>query len=102
MKAQDLIGHWVHSHEEDRDGEMVFRPASFSFPRSRGRDSFELQKDALVQRGHGPGDAATVKGGTWSLSDDGKLTFFDDSGTKAARVLAVLSVAPDRLTLRDE
>ena len=36
-------GTWTHSHEEDRDGITVFRPASFSFPRSRGRMSFSLE-----------------------------------------------------------
>lgn len=101
MKSQDLIGHWVHSHEEDSAGEMIFRPASFSFPRSRGRDSFELQADALIEHGPGPGDAATETRGTWSLSADGKLSFFRGPGKKASRVLNIASVEPDRLVVRN-
>src|ERR1041384_5695638 len=37
--------HWVHSHEEDTDTEMVLRPAGYKFPPSRGRSSFELKPD---------------------------------------------------------
>ena len=102
MKSQDLIGHWVHSHEEDSAKEMVFRPANFSFPRSRGRDSFDLKPDALIEHGPGPGDAATETHGTWSVSGDGELSFFHDAGKKAARVLKVVSAKPDRLVVRNE
>jgi len=35
MNVKDLSGHWMHSHEEDRDDELVFRPASHQFPRAR-------------------------------------------------------------------
>jgi len=38
-------GKWSHSHEEDHDGMMVFRPESFHFPRSRGRLAFVLEGD---------------------------------------------------------
>ncbi len=102
MKSQDLIGHWVHSHEEDSAKEMIFRPASFSFPRSRGRDAFELQPDALVEHGPGPGDAATETRGTWTVTADGALSFFRGGGKKAARVLKIASVQPDRLVVRND
>ncbi|MBI3301430.1 MAG: hypothetical protein HYZ72_05035 [Deltaproteobacteria bacterium] len=50
-----LHQHGVHSHEEDTDAEMVFRPATFNVPRSRGRTSFELKPDgSLVEGGIGP------------------------------------------------
>jgi hypothetical protein len=50
-----LAQKWVHSHEEDTDDEMVFRPASYAFPRSRGRNSFELEAGGqLVTSGIGP------------------------------------------------
>ncbi len=38
-----LAQHWVHSHEEDTEEEMVFRPASYPFPPSRGRKSLQLE-----------------------------------------------------------
>ncbi len=36
-----LCQRWIHSHEEDTDTEMVYRPADFAFPPSRGRTGFE-------------------------------------------------------------
>ena len=102
MKAQDLIGHWVHSHEEDSAKEMIFRPASFSFPRSRGRDSFELKTDVLIERGPGPADAATETLGTWSVSADGELSFFHGAEKKAARVMKIISAKADRLVVRND
>lgn len=50
---------WVHSHEEDSDEEMVFRPAAYELPPSRGRRSFELKPDGiLAEGGIGPTDPA--------------------------------------------
>ena len=52
-----LYQHWVHSHEEDTNTEIVFRPATYNFPRSRGRRSFELKTDGiLVEGGMAPDD----------------------------------------------
>jgi hypothetical protein len=42
---------WVHSHEEDSDEEMVFRPAAYELPPSRGRRSFELKPDGILAKG---------------------------------------------------
>ena len=102
MKAQNLIGHWVHSHEEDSPTEMIFRPARFNFPRSRGRTSFELQPGALIDHGVGPGDAATETRGTWSVSADGQLSLFHGAGKKPARVLKIVSAQKDRLVVRND
>lgn len=60
----------------------------------------ELQADALVERGPGPGDAATEKRGTWSVLENGELSFFRGAERKPARVLKVISVQPERLVVR--
>jgi hypothetical protein len=54
---------WVHSHEEDSDEEMVFRPAAYEFPPSRGRRSFELKPDGILAEG-GIGPTASFSAGT--------------------------------------
>ena len=102
MKPENLIGHWVHSHEEDSPTEMIFRPANFSFPRSRGRTSFELLPESLIDHGVGPGDAATETRGTWSVLPDGELSLFHGTGKKPVRVLRVVSAQPDRLVVRND
>ena len=88
-----LEGHWVHSHEEDTDAEMVFRPASQEFPRSRGRESLELRPDgSYVRRAPGPVDVPAETTGRWRLAGD-RLELADD-------VWELGTVAPDRLTVR--
>lgn len=92
---------WVHSHEEDTDTEMVFRPASFSFPRSRGRTSFELGSDGVLsESGIGPDDRRLRTAGTWKLEDDDKLTFYTGSQSVPHRVMHITSVDKNRLIVK--
>ena len=60
---------WVHSHEEDTEGERVFRPASYAFPPSRGRSAFELRADgSFGESAPGPTDRPEkTEGGRWKL-----------------------------------
>jgi hypothetical protein len=67
-----LAGSWVHSHEEDREGIQVFRPASYDFPPSRGRESFTLRPDGTAVAGlPGPDDRGiSTDAGNWQLHGD--------------------------------
>ena len=93
------MGHWVHSHEEDTDTEMVFRPASYAVPPSRGRRSFELRPDGTyLERAPGPVDVPVEAEGSWSLDGDRLLLgATSDRGREAWRVKVA---EDDRLTLR--
>jgi hypothetical protein len=92
-----LAGSWVHAHEEDQNGESVYRPASFELPPSRGRDAFELRADGtLLSRHPGPVDAPVEEEGTWELRGD-ELVLRHGG---ADEVLAVVSAEPDRLVVR--
>ena len=73
VRAENLEGHWVHSHEEDSDDEQVFRPASYRFPPARrGREAIELRPDGTyVESAPGPADAPEESGsGAWKLEGD--------------------------------
>lgn len=89
-----LLGHWVHSHEEDTATAMVFRPASFRFPPSRGRTGFELRGDhSLVEIALGAADVPTEATGRWELSEDQKeLRWFRARATRPYRTFTVHSV----------
>ena len=101
MPTDHLIRHWVHSHEEDSPTEMVFRPAAFAFPRSRGRASFELLADGtLIDHGIGAGDAVTETRGTWRESADGELGFYHGPAKKPAHALKIVRAERDRLVVR--
>jgi hypothetical protein len=92
---------WVHSHEEDHDDEMVFRPASFKFPPSRGRRSIDLRRDGTV--GHarpGPADRRQLSSGRWEI-DGHALKLFPAAGKTPSEVYRIASASPDRLVLRN-
>jgi hypothetical protein len=98
-----LHQHWVHSHEEDTDTEKVFRPATYNFPPSRGRKSFELKPDgSLVEHGIGPEDRARESKGTWKLEHDNILAFHLKSPSKPRQIMHILSADPDRLVIRKQ
>jgi hypothetical protein len=89
---------WVHSHEEDRAGDMVFRPSGFPFPPSRGRRAFELRSGGTL--GHaqpGPADRPALGEGRWEIEGD-TLKLFRESA--AVEAFHIASAAPDRLVLR--
>ena len=101
IKPGILHQRWVHSREEDTATELVFRPATFNFPRARGRTSFELKPDgSLVEYGIGPTDRRQITQGTWKLKDDEKLTFQRGLPADSHQVLRILSADKDRLVIK--
>jgi hypothetical protein len=94
-----LLRRWIHSHEEDEEGRMVFRPAGFAFPPSRGRSSFELRPGGvLIEGGPGPDDRPTETTGTWEVEGDDRLIL--RPGGQGTRTLVIASLEPDRLVVR--
>ena len=92
---------WVHSHEEDTETDTVFRPASYRFPPSRGRKTFELKAGGvLLQAGIGPADVPRQQQGTWRLISDDELAFYFTSGTGPHLVMQIVSLEKNRLVVR--
>ena len=70
-----LVGHWVHSHEEDSTGVRTYRPSTYPFPLSRGRERWEFRADGTaLHHPIAPADGLETHAGTWSLGDEGLLT----------------------------
>ena len=93
-----LLQHWVHSHEDDKGGEMVFRPASYDFPLSRGRRSLDLRAKGELHRGApGADDRPVTSQGSWTL--DGKTLDLTGPGG-APEKFEIVSVTPEKLVLR--
>ena len=40
-----IYKYWIHSHEEDTKDKKVYRPSTFEFPQSRGRDGFDIREN---------------------------------------------------------
>jgi len=92
---------WVHSHEEDTETEKVFRPASFAFPRSRGRSAMALKPDGgLVETGPGPTDRPQESQGTWKLAEDNTLSMYEKGQAKPKRTMKIVSLDQNRLVVR--
>jgi hypothetical protein len=90
----DLMRHWVHSHEEDSGDVRVYRPAGYDFPPARGRRGFELRPGGeLVLYGPGATDRPEAATGRWSASGSGRVRLGDEE-------VEIVSVSSDRLTLR--
>jgi len=88
MNRDDLVGIWIHSHEESRDGAQVYRPGAYPFPPSRGRTSFTLRADGSALTGQpGPDDRGTTADGSWRL-DGTVLALRGPEGTARYEVLA--------------
>jgi hypothetical protein len=95
-----LNNRWIHSHEEDTPSEMVFRPASFNFPRSRGRGGFELRQDqSMLEIQPGAADQSEETKGRWELQLGKNLLFFKPGEEKPARALKIVSADNDRLVV---
>jgi hypothetical protein len=99
VDLETLSRRWVHSHEEDTDGEQVFRPASYAFPPSRGRSALDLRSDGSYgERAPGPTDRPEESGeGRWELDGDTLKLRAPDGAT---RLLKIASANPDRLVVR--
>jgi hypothetical protein len=97
-----LAQHWIHSHEEDNDTEMIFRPSSYKFAPSRGRTSFDLKPDgSLTESGPGATDRTEQSEGRWQLDANKNLVFYYGSGgERPSRVLRLASADRNRLVIK--
>jgi hypothetical protein len=94
-----LRGRWLHAHEEDGPGRIVFRPDHHPLPPSRGRSGYVFQADGtLLKVGPGPVDRSVAASGTWSLDAGGRLTVRVPGSPE--EVLQIESLDADRLVAR--
>lgn len=96
-----LIGLWFHSHEEDNEQEMVYRPGGFSFPPSRGRIGFEFRAGGeVIYHGIASADGPEQVAGRWTIEDSKWIRIEADSVRIQPVLLEVLTCAEDKFTSR--
>lgn len=79
INADNLIGEWVHSHEEDNENLKVFRLSTYDFPPSRGREKINLkEKGILVYTPISPNDSPKPYNGTWKIDKSELILEYDD------------------------
>ena len=95
-----LHGSWFRSPEEDTPTEVVYRPASYHFPPSRGREGMQLLPDGtMVHAGIGPTDVAHHRKGRWRLEDTVLHLDFEEP-TATRRALDLVEASTDRLVAK--
>ncbi len=99
INLKHLATTWVHSHEEDKGGDQVFRTLDFPFPPARGRDAISLDADGTLRRTiPGPDDRSkSLPAGSWKVNGS-RLHLHQPDGT--VREFSIESLDPDRLRLR--
>ena len=101
IDSNALHQQWVHSHEEDTATERVFRPASFAFPRSRGRSAMSLKPDGgIVETGPGPTDRPQESRGSWKFEEDDTLSIYEKGKKKPVHTMKIVSLDKERLVVR--
>jgi hypothetical protein len=100
MRRDQVIGHWVHAHEEDTEDQMVFRPARTELPPSRGRRAFELRPDGtFAEAGLGATDVPEQATGDWAVEAD-TITLTEGATQGVPREMEVVTADEDRLVIR--
>ena len=83
-----LAGSWRHSHEEDTENGMIFRPGNYDFPPSRGRVGYEFHTDgSCTIIGIAPADGYTSNGCHWHHDEEDPHTIFIVGESKLAEKL---------------
>ncbi len=103
MKSQfdetRLHGAWLHAHEEDEPGRMVFRATTHQLPPARGRSGYEFGPDGHVTRiGSGPTDRTTTAQGKWTLDPGGRISI--QTPGQQDEILEILAHDGDRLVIK--
>ena len=96
--AACILRHWVHSHEEDAQGVTVYRPATYSFPPSRGRRGFEFRRGGdLTYYGIAAVDGPEPLSGRWHIEGTNRVNVEVNSDRVQPFALEVLSCDDQRL-----
>lgn len=99
---QCLLKPWIHSREEDANGITVYRPSTFAFPLSRGRDGIEFQPHGTaLLTDPGRDDRGRTTTALWkSLTDD--VIELGVEGASRSRRMVIVECNDDVLRVRWE
>ena len=93
---------WVHSFEEDTGDVKVYRPATYPFPRARGREGIEfLPEGSVVYSAIGRGDAPEPIRGQWRAEESGPVEIAFEGQAREPRRLEIVEAGDDILRLRE-
>ena len=78
--SDQLLGVWVHSHEEDYDDIKVYRPSSYQFKPSRGREKMNILDNGILEYTPiAPNDLPKTFNGTWMVSKSNLVLEYENN-----------------------
>ncbi|MPY89398.1 MAG: hypothetical protein GEU99_15905 [Luteitalea sp.] len=96
-----LFNRWIHSREEDSGEVTVFRPSTFAFPPSRGREGIELREGGeLLHYRMGATDRPDAVAGRWRVERDNIIEVDFPTAQLSPYRLEVISVDNEALKVR--
>ena len=99
----ELVGIWLHSHEEDSATTMVFRPRHYAFRPARWRDAIEVQADGgCVWHGSGPDDRGQAIPGRWEDLGNGRAQITIGTASDQPFQHRIQSWGPEKLVVEKE
>ena len=99
--SNQIVGTWLHAHEEDTATEQVYRRSDFAFRPSRGRTGYEFRPDhSCILIGISARDGATQEECTWKVRDDSQKEIVLTFAHGQERALEIVSIEPDRLVIK--
>ncbi|MDQ0850495.1 hypothetical protein QFZ65_002433 [Arthrobacter sp. B3I9] len=99
----ELVGIWLHSHEEDSGSTMVFRPRHYAFRPARWRDAIEVQADGrCVWHGSGPDDRGQAMPGRWEDLGNGRAQITIPTAAGQPFQRQIQSCGPEKLVVEKE
>ena len=98
-----MFRRWTHSREEDTNDMTVFRPSSFPFPPSRGREGIEfLENGEFIHYRIGATDRSEAVVGRWRVERDNLIEVDFPTSRLSPYRLILISVDNDVLKVRRE
>jgi hypothetical protein len=101
--SDKIFKHWLRHHEIEKDEVRIYRPNSYKFPLSRGREGFEIKTTGeFISYDISPACGIEQVQGRWEVVEHNKIrvTFSDQS--KKNHLLNIISCEDDILKIRKE
>ena len=99
--SPELLNHWIHSYEEDNAGIMFFRPSSYNFPLSRGREGLEfLPGGEFHHHMIGTNDQIIVYQGNWLIRGKNIISISYDNPDKESVQWEIITVTGAYMKIR--
>jgi len=92
MLPPEIFKLWIHSREEDKEDNLVYRPEGYQLPLARGRDRFEIKESGeFIWYGIGPDDRGKKAAGHWTIEVSNSIRIIFEDKSLESFVINIIS-----------